>query len=159
MGFLQGAEDGKKPLFSQYVKAQKKAGIPIAEISDRVEVIRLSSSEEWILIECDNSVALINAESKIGKAFWEQMKQFEGKLKGLKVIYAKGKLGFDVEPDDSIIVDWVWDEERLSCINEKSGYVEFSRKLTLENMQPNLSSESNGKPSSTTSASRSKKEK
>lgn len=157
MGLLQSEDDGKKPLFSQYVKAQKKAGIPIAEVSDRVEFIRLSRNEEWILIECDNSVALISAEGKVGKAFWEQIQQFQGKLKGLKVIYAKGKLGFDIEPDDSIIVDWEWDGEKLSCVEEKSSSVEFSAKLTLENMKPNSNSDSNGNLLSTTSASRSKK--
>lgn len=159
MGMLQDSDDGKKPLFAQYVKTQKKAGIPLDEISDKVEVIRLSSSEEWILIECDNSVALINAESKVGKAFWEQIQQFEGKLKGLKIIYAKGKLGFDIEPDDSITVDWVWDEDKLSCVEGKSGSVGFSQKLTLSNMQPNLSDESNGTGLSQLLPSRSKKGK
>ena len=159
MGLLQSGDDGKKPLFSQYVKMQKKAGIPIAEVSDRVEVIRLSSSEEWILIECDNSVALINAESKVGKAFWEQIQQFQGKLKGLKVVHAKGKLGFDVEPDDSIIVDWVWDVDMLSCVEGKSGSVGFSQLLTLENMKPESSGESNGNVSPITSGNRSRKGK
>lgn len=144
MGLLADQDDGKKPLFRVFCKQQKKLGIPQDEIFDVVETIRLSSSEEWILIEGQRSVAMLNAESKVGKELWDTIAQFTGKLRGLKIIPAKGKLGFDLEPHESLIVDWEWDMDKLSCVNDKSSSSNFAAKLTLESMQVPFSE--NGKP-------------
>lgn len=103
MGLLSGAEQDKKPLARSWFKKNPGQSSP-------VEHIRLSGSEEWILIECVDFVALLNAESKVGKAFWKNCQAFNGKAKGLECLPAKGKLGFDLEPSE-LIGYWEWDGE------------------------------------------------
>lgn len=103
MGMLSGNESDKKPLFRVWSKKNPGKATPI-------ESIRLSSSEEWIIIESEDCVALLNAESKVGQQFWKNCQQFNGKALGLQLIPAKGKLGFDVEPS-KVKGDWVWEDD------------------------------------------------
>lgn len=97
---LAGHKDDRKPLFRQWSKENPSC-------TDVVEHIRLSASEEWIMLECSECVALISYQSKVGQAFWQQVLQFQGKSLGLEVIPAKGKLGFDVQPS-AIPGVWEW---------------------------------------------------
>lgn len=114
MGMLEQNDDGQKPLFRVWAKRKAKSRVKPENIFDVVISIKLSSSEEWLIIEGKESVALLNAESKAGTKFWDTVKTFEGKLKSLKLIPAKGKLGFDIEPMDKPTV-WNYDpdEERV----------------------------------------------
>lgn len=111
MGLLGKADDGQKPMFRKYAARIKKSGGKQSEIVETVESIRLSSSEEWILIECTNSLAMLNALSKVGTSFWELVTQFNGEMKALAVVFASGKLGFDVEPHPTDVGYWTYDEE------------------------------------------------
>lgn len=100
MGMLANQGNDRKPLFRQWSKENPNC-------TDVVEHIRLSASEEWIMLECSECVALISYQSKVGQAFWQQVQQFQGKSLGLEVIPAKGKLGFDVQPS-AIPGVWEW---------------------------------------------------
>jgi hypothetical protein len=111
MGLLAKGDDGQKPLWRKFVARQKKLGIKPSTLRDVVESIRLSGSEEWILIEGSQAIAMINAESKIGQSLWETVTQFEGNLKALEIVFATGKLGFDLEPSDTLSGYWSYDEE------------------------------------------------
>lgn len=111
MGLLASKDDGQKPLFRKYAARHKKAGGKQSDILEIVESIRLSSSEEWIIIECTNSVAMLNALSKVGTSFWELVTQLNGEMKALAVTFASGKLGFDVEPHPTDVGHWTYDEE------------------------------------------------
>lgn len=104
MGLLTNKDDGKKPLARAFFKKYPDAKCAVIEI-------RLSSSEEWILIETVDFVCLLNAESKVGQTFWNTCQSFEGKAKGLLAVFSKGKLGFDLEPSETIGY-WTWEEER-----------------------------------------------
>lgn len=94
MGLLATNDDDQKPLASKWFK---KAG---KDATTTVCKIKLSSSGEWIIIECVDCVGLISAQSKVGTAFWEVVTQFEGNLRTLVLKYARGKIGFDLEPGD-----------------------------------------------------------
>lgn len=111
MGLLAKGDDGQKPLWRKFVAKQKKAGVKLSTLRDVVENIRLSGSEEWILIEGSQAVAMINAESKVGQSLWETVTQFEGNLKALEIVFATGKLGFDLEPSETLSGFWSYDEE------------------------------------------------
>lgn len=111
MGLLKGNDDDKKPLARAFFKKNPNAKSPVIEI-------RLSSSEEWILIETKDCVCLLNAESKVGQTFWNTCQNFNGKAKGLCAVLAKGKLGFDLEPSE-LEGYWSWDGDNK---------VEFSTK-------------------------------
>lgn len=134
MGMLS-TDDDQKPLFRTWLKQQKRLGIPEQEIIDTVESIRLSNSEEWILIEGENSVAMINAESKVGKEFWSTIETFNGVLKALQIVPAKGKLGFDLEPKENSAVYWVWEDTKVTCEVEKSTRSGFASKISLDLMK------------------------
>jgi len=137
MGLLQKGDDGQKPLFRKYVARLKKSGVKPSEIFELVESIRLSSSEEWILIECTNSVAMLNAQSKVGTSFWELVTQFNGEMKALTVTFAFGKLGFDLEPHPTESGHWTYDEdeERVTFTDgEVKKPITGLSGLTLESM-------------------------
>jgi hypothetical protein len=116
MGLLAKADDGQKPLFRKYAARIKKAGGKQSEIVEIVESIRLSSSEEWIIIECQHSVAMLNALSKAGTSFWELVTQFNGEMRALSVVFAHGKLGYDVEPHPTESGHWTYNEEEEKVI-------------------------------------------
>lgn len=110
MGLLGNLDDGQKPLCRKYFAALKKSGVKTDKIKDIVEKIKLSGSGEWIIIEAENCVALMHADSKVGSYFWETINTFSGKLKALELIPAKGKLGFDLQPSETLSGEWEVDE-------------------------------------------------
>lgn len=154
MGLLEKADDGQKPLFRKYAAKVKKSGGKQSEILEVVENIRLSSSEEWILIECTNSVAMLNAQSKVGTSFWELVTQFNGEMKALAVVFASGKLGFDVEPHPTHTGFWEYDEDSEKVIFSDGELKKPSTGLSglsLESMTlPSPSVNAQEKPKSTT---------
>jgi len=111
MGLLASADDDKKPLFSVWASRQKKAKVKAELIRDVIIMIRLSASEEWILIECKESVALLNAESKVGKAFWKIVEGLDGEMKALEIVPSKGKLRYDIEVSKTLTCTWEEREE------------------------------------------------
>lgn len=156
MGLLKQADDGQKPLFRKYAARVKKSGGKQSEILELVESIRLSSSEEWILIECENSVAMLNAHSKVGSSFWELVTQFNGEMKGLAVVFASGKLGFDVEPHPTEVGHWTYEEDEEKVIftdGEAKKTTTGISGLTLESMTlPSASENAQVKQLNTTRA-------
>lgn len=112
MGLLQATDDddNQKPLANKWIKRVGK------DATDTVQRIKLSSSGEWIIIECTQCVALLNAQSKAGKGFWAFAIQLEGELKKLHLKYAKGKLGWDLEPGEET-TQWSvnLDDEEITC--------------------------------------------
>lgn len=118
MGLLENSNDGQKPLFRKWAKSFARNNPKAKKISDFIIRIKLSSSEEWIIIEGKESVALLNAESKAGRAFWDTMVQLNGQGKALLLVPARGKLGFDVEIDTTNkLVEWEYDEDEGQVIN------------------------------------------
>lgn len=116
MGLLNTRHDDveEKLPFRQFVKEERKAKKPEEEIFDKVELFILSKSEEWIIIEGTKSKAFINAKSKVGTGLWQTVTQFDGFLKGLKIVPAKNKLGFDLEPIDETC-KWDYQESEGRC--------------------------------------------
>lgn len=92
MGLLATNDDDQKPLAARWFK---KAG---KDARSTVCKIKLSSSGEWIIIDCLDCVGLLSAQSKVGVALWQIVTQFEGQLRTLEIKYARGKIGFDLEP-------------------------------------------------------------
>lgn len=111
MGLLGSGNDNQKPLFRKWVKQYAKENPKAKTISDVIIKIKLSSSEEWVIIEGKESVALLSYESKAGQEFWELAKQLEGKGKPLILVPAKSKLGFDIEVQEGKTTTiWEFDE-------------------------------------------------
>ena len=143
MGLLGNGNDQQKPLFRKWVRSQLKDGVSVEDIKTPVECVRISSSGEWMLIEGIDATALINMDSKVGAKLWETLTQFEGELKVLDIVPAKGKLGFDLEPSTTANGIWEYDEaeETLTCsIVGKSTVKKKSTslsKLSLDSMKPN----------------------
>ena len=71
MGMLQSQDDGQKPLARKYFNQLKKDGIELNDRRSPVEKIKLSSSEEWLIIECADCIALMNTKSKAVQSFCE----------------------------------------------------------------------------------------
>lgn len=142
MGMLAFQEDEQKPLCRVYFKRLKREGRKPTDMQDIIISIKLSSSEEWILIEGKSCTALLKADSKAGEAFWEFAQQLTGELKALLLVPAKGKLGFDVVPDETQTCEWEYDEDEQRVTNsffdslggEKNKPSQLA-KLTLEDMQ------------------------
>ncbi|MEW6498658.1 MAG: hypothetical protein AB1589_40090 [Cyanobacteriota bacterium] len=126
MGLLGQEGDGQKPLARKYFNQLKKQGVAMEERKSPIESVRLSGSGEWIIIEAEDCSGLINAESKVGETFWSFCQTLHGKqLSGLEIFEAKGKIGFDIQPDLSRTGYWSFDstEEKL----------EFGKKHTTGN--------------------------
>ncbi len=132
MGLL-GKQSGNddKPLFRNWAKKQSDAFDPIISM-------KLSRSEEWIIIEGESSIAFLSAESKVGKGFWEQAQQFEGEAFGLMLVPAKGKLGFDIEvmtvkgfwetdADDVITFDEVGSKGKITSITSPNLWLKMKQ--------------------------------
>jgi len=137
MGLIGPSEDDdkQKPLANKWFKRVGK------DATDTVERIKLSGSGEWIVIHCTQCVALLNAQSKAGKSFWAFAIQLEGEYKILQLVYAKGKLGWDLEPGDRT-TQWSvnLDDEEITCAEWEdflaggSGVTGGLTTLTLEMM-------------------------
>jgi len=136
MGLInQEDANDQKPLAAKWFKLAGKDAVT------KVTKIKLSSSGDWIIIECQHCVALLNAASKAGKDFWAFAIQLEGTLKVLELSYAKGKLGWDLNPgtetaewtvdlDDEIILNSLHDDFSVGGNNGKGTFTQ----LTLEAM-------------------------
>jgi len=120
MGLLEQdkKQDDRKPLFRVWAKRQKKAYPKNSNMwEDIITSIVLSSSEEWILIEGRCSVGLISAESKVGISFLEIVEKLDGEMKALKLVPCGGKLGFDIEVDETEICIWSDHESKDGKVN------------------------------------------
>ena len=143
MGLLGDSSDQQKPLFRKWVRTQLRDGVKAEDIKTPVECVRISSSGEWMLIEGSDATALINMDSKVGMKLWETLTQFEGELKVLDIVPAKGKLGFDLEPSTTTNGIWEYDEveETLVCniVGKSTGKKKSTTlsKLSLASMKPN----------------------
>lgn len=146
MGLIADNDDGQKPLFRKWYRQQKKEGYIDSEIRDTVERVKLSGSEEWLIVEGQESVALINADSKVGQHLWGLFQQFAGKqLYALYLLPAKGKLGFDLEPAQELIGFWSNDGgEIVFGDTERPTTGGGLTKISLESMTP-LSVNGSGK--------------
>jgi hypothetical protein len=104
-------------LFRKWIREQKKAGVPAEEIKDILISVKLSSSEEWLILEGQESKAFLYAESSVGRNFWETLCTFSGELKALEIVPAKGKLGFDLEPSETEVGYWKYfdEDEEVTC--------------------------------------------
>lgn len=128
MGMLSQQDDGQKPLFRKWCIQARKEGKKSLLLP--IENIKLSSSEEWIIIEATEAVALLSAESKLGREFWKNLESFNGEGIALNIHFSKGKLGFDVDFDEKRKCYYIWDD----------GVLHLSAKKTLiTNSQSNLS--------------------
>lgn len=146
MGLIDQSDD-RKPLFKAFTNRQKKAGIPLAKVSDLVLKIKFSSSEEWLMIECKSSMGLLKAESKAARAFWEFCTTLDGELRALIMIPAKGKIGFDIITCDKTVCEWTYDSDDEvvynSFFNPPDGSLTATTsldKLTLEEMRKPVAS-------------------
>lgn len=109
MGLLNSGDDKQLLLYRKWLNANKSR-------TDKTQLVRniaLSSSEEWILIKTDESLALLSAESKIGQQLWESLKEFSGKGKALIIYPEKGKLGFDLDFHESKTAIYEWTDDGL----------------------------------------------
>lgn len=139
MGLLGNDGDGQKPLARKYFNQLKKDGISLEDRKSPVESVRLSGSGEWIIVEAEDCSGLINAESKAGSVFWEFCQTLHGKeLSGLEIYEAKGKLGFDIQPDHSRIGYWSLDEseDKIEFGKKLAGGTSGLTSLTIEAMTP-----------------------
>lgn len=138
MGLISDSDDGQKPLFRKWYRQQKKDGYSDTEIRDTVIRVRLSGSEEWLLIEGRESVALVNADSKIGLKLWGTIQSFGNKqLLALLIIPAKGKLGFDLEPNPEEVGFWSFDSEDIIFGEDMNPTIGAGlTNLSLESMTP-----------------------
>jgi len=136
MGLInQEDANDQKPLAAKWFKSAGKNAVT------RVTKIKLSSSGDWIIIECEHCVALLSAASKAGKSFWAFAIQLEGTLKVLVLSYQKGKLGWDLNPgeettewsvdlDDEVILNDLHDDFSVGGSNGSGTFT----LLTLEHM-------------------------
>lgn len=141
MAGMLNQEDGRRPLFRKYCAQLKKEGIPQDEWTDLLVSIRLSANEDWLVLEGENSDALLSADSKVGKTFWNTLQTFDGlTLKALEIRFAKGKLGYDIFPSEKTTCQWtVIDETKIeTSIGQTEGKktTEGLGSITLESMTP-----------------------
>lgn len=139
MGLLANNDDGQKPLARKYFNQLKKEGIPSEDRKDLIEFVKISGSGEWIIIEGQNCVALLNANSKVGEQFWEFVQTLHGKeLSSLEMYEAKGKLGLDIQPNHSVTGFWSYDsaDEKVEFGTKKATGNSGIAGLTIDAMTP-----------------------
>lgn len=117
MGLLANSDDDKKPLFRVWYNQKLKTKVKVDSIFDVVCQIRLSASEEWIILEGVNSVGLINANSKGGKVIIKLLDNLNGEMKALTLVFAKNKLGFDVIVSSTLTCIWEENDSQNGVIN------------------------------------------
>lgn len=115
----QQKKKSQKADFRDWVKWQIEEGKAQAMMYDIVESIRITSSEDWIMIIGRETKAFVWADSDVGKAFWNEVQKFDGKAKALKIIPAPGKLGFDIEIHESEEGFWLQENEIVSFLKEQ----------------------------------------
>lgn len=136
---LSSGDDEQKPLFRKWYSQAKKTGRK--DLALIIESIRLSSSEEWIIVETEENIALINAESKLGSQFWENLQKFKGEGIALKIFPSKGKLGFNIDFCEDVKRFYIWEEDKVELCekkNVKSALTNGIGQLTWENSQKKL---------------------
>lgn len=139
MGLLAGNDDGQKPLARKYFNQLKKEGVPSEDRKSTVEFVKISGSGEWVIVEAQECVALINANSKVGEQFWEFVQTLHGKeLSGLEIYAAKGKLGFDIQPNHAVTGYWSYEssEDKVEFGSKKSSGNSGLMNLTIDAMTP-----------------------
>lgn len=155
MGMLNQEDNGQKPLFRKWCVEARKAGNK--HLSLPIEKIKLSSSEEWIIIEATEAVALLSADSKSGREFWKNLESFNGQGISLNIHFSKGKLGFDVDFDEKRVCYYIWNDGVLYLSPKKTLATDSQNSLsglTWEASQQKLetlSSKPSSKGSKTTS--------
>ena len=102
--------DDRKPLFRAWAKLQRDKAMEDKDIWDRVEMVRISSSGEWIIVEGSECCGLVKADTPGGKKFWKELQNFDGRGKALMMIQSRNKWGFDVEIDTTEIGYWEQDK-------------------------------------------------
>lgn len=130
MGLLGDAnQEQDLILWRKWVKQNKEK----AKTPQLISSISLSNSEEWIMIKTTEALALLNAESAIGKELWQNLQKFGGQGLALVIYPASGKLGFDIDFDEAKKVWYSWDEDVLT-ITAKQGKKKASltSKITWE---------------------------
>ncbi len=139
MGLLASDDDGQKPLARKYFNRLKKEGVPLSDRKSTIEFVKPSGSGEWIIIEAQECVALLNANSKVGEQFWEFVQTLHGKeLSGLEIYEAKGKLGLDIQPNHAVTGYWSYDssEDKVEFGSKKSSGNSGLTNLSIEAMTP-----------------------
>jgi len=106
-----------KPKFRAWVARQRRAKVAENNIQDIIWSIKVSASEEWLVIEGKNSMAFLSYEGQAGIKFWDFAMSLEGDLKALLLIPAKGKIGFDIVMDDTQRTTWEYDEVENQVVN------------------------------------------
>lgn len=130
MGLLNSdSENNELILFSKWVKINKNK----EDLTQKVESISLSKTGEWILIKTAESLALLNAESKTGKAFWTELQLFSGQAKGLIIYPEKNKQGFDLDICEETC-DYDWDEDTLTLNWKNKAKKKSSNNLALKGL-------------------------
>lgn len=139
MGLLASQDDDQKPLARKYFNQLKKDGVAFEDMKSTVEFVKLSGSGEWVIVEAQDCVALINANSKVGEHFWEFVQTLHGKeLSGLEIYAAKGKLGFDIQPNHAVQGYWSYEssEDKVEFGSKKATGNSGLMNLTLDAMTP-----------------------
>ena len=148
---LGNGDDEQKPLFRKWYKQAKQN--KREDFTQIITKLKLSSSEEWILIETDECMALLNAESKVGSTFWKNLQSFDGQGLALKIFPVKGKLGFDIDFHENVKRYYIWEDETLHVSEKKSlesNSATTMTSLTWENAQKKLEKQSSKASKTTT---------
>lgn len=114
MGILNKSEgNSQKPRFSEYIKHFKKSGGNPEEVALQIESVRLSHSEEWIIIESSECSALIHSNSICGSEFWEVCQTLSGRGRALLLVSTRDGKDFDVEVDEQVTGYWSQGENEV----------------------------------------------
>lgn len=146
MGLIADDND-KKPFFRVWAKRKLKAKTKPENIKDILISIKLSSSEEWLILEGKETVSLLSAESKAGLKFWEFCQQLEGELNTLIITPARNKNGFDVEVNPKAQTVWYQDVDADRVYNDfflketgKVSGTDSLSTLSMDKMKPSMPS-------------------
>lgn len=153
---LGNGSDDTKPLFKVWSRLKRDEGMEDRDIWDRVEMVRLSRSGEWIIVEGCEASGLIKANSEQGKTFWNELKQFEGKGKALMMVQSRNRWGFDIEIDAGEVGYWeqVTESQTVLYSKTRKPYDGSMENVTWNKVNMNVSPESvsNEKPGKNTRA-------
>lgn len=100
------------PLLRNWCKDQIKEKNDPYEKPLQVRCLKVSKSGEWVIVEMDVAVALVNTGSELGSNLEELITQLKGEGSALVIIpHKKGKLGFSVGLDTETTVFYKFDTE------------------------------------------------
>lgn len=107
----EGSTEGL-PLLRNWCKQEVKAGRQPYEEPIQVRCVKVSKSGEWVIVETDVCVALVNTGSSLGSNLEELITQLRGEGYALVLVpHKKGKLGFSVGLDKETTVFYKYDTE------------------------------------------------